>query len=95
MDIYWSDRSLEDYHENIRYLTFEWSEKVALDFIEKVEETLSLLKQYPKMFPMSDYKKVRKAVITKQITLYYLIQKEHLYLVRFWNNHQNNELLDI
>ncbi len=28
-------------------------------------------------------------VIIKQITIYYTIENENIYLLRFWNNHQD------
>jgi len=92
--INWSEVSYEDYHQNIDYLLSEWSEKSAKKFIDEVERTLELLVKNPKMYPLSNYEGLRKAVITKQITLYYKIQKDSIILVRFWNNYQNSDFMN-
>jgi hypothetical protein len=44
---------------------------------------------------MSEHRNVRRAVIRKQITLYYLIEGESVYLVRFWNTYQDPDSLKI
>ncbi len=94
MGIIWSEEAKVDYHENIQYLLNKWSEKVAIDFIEEVEAILDLIKLNPKLFPKVDYKSTRRAVVRKQITLYYIEKNEVVYLVRFWNNHKNPNRLD-
>jgi hypothetical protein len=38
MKIVWSDEAITDYHQNIDYLMKEWSEQVAVEFIEDVED---------------------------------------------------------
>lgn len=93
MNIVWSDEAAEDYHQNIDYLLAEWSEKSAAEFIEDVASILELLKTQPKLYPLTDSPSVRKAVIRKQITLFYKIEKQNIHLIRFWNNRQNPEKL--
>jgi len=94
MAIIWSDDALQDYDENIRYLIREWSEESASDFIDEVESVLNLLEINPELFPHSGFKTIRRAVIRKQITLYYLINNDmNIYLVRFWNTYQNPDSL--
>lgn len=95
MKVIWTDDALNDYHQNIEYLLAEWSEIVATDFIEDVNATLELIKLLPEMFPLSDYESVRKAVIRKQISLYYLTEGEKIYLLRFWNNYKNPDSLKL
>ena len=89
VQIIWSEEAKEDYHQNIDYLLSEWSEKSASEFIEEVDTVLELIKTYPKIYPASNYRSARKAVIRKQITLFYKIGDDGIYLLRFWNNHQD------
>lgn len=70
MKIVWSDEAVTDYHRNIDYLVKEWSEKVAIEFIEDVDAVIELIKNHPKLYPLTDYLEIRKAVIRKQITLF-------------------------
>lgn len=70
MEIIWSDDAKLDYDVNIEYLLREWTEESAVNFIDEVDAVLELLKINPKLYPKSDYKSIRKAVIRKQITLF-------------------------
>lgn len=89
MDIIWSKEAVADYHENIEYLLEEWSESVAINFIEEVESVIDIIEKQPEIFPMSDHQSVRRAVIRKQITLFYKIIDNRVYLLRFWNNYKD------
>jgi len=91
MEIIWSDDAKLDYDENIEYLLEKWTEESATNFIEEVIAVLELLKVNPKLYPESNYKSVRRAVIRKQITLFYQIKGSTIYLVRFWNSYKDPE----
>lgn len=95
MDIVWSEHAKIDYYENIEYLLKDWSEESAINFIEEVESTLELLKINPKPYPKSDYKLIRRAVIRKQITLFYQEKGSLIYLVRFWNTFKDPRSLNL
>ncbi len=93
--IIWSDEAIHDYHQNINYLISQWSEDSASTFMDEVETTLELIQFTPEIVPSSDYKSIRRAVIRKQITLYYMIKEESIYLVRFWNTYQNPDSINL
>lgn len=95
MQILWSEDAVNDYHENIEYLLKEWSEKVASQFIDEVDVVLEIIKLNPKIYPKTDYKSICRAVIRKQITLFYQRKKDVVYLVRFWNNYKDPGSLDL
>ena len=95
MKIIWSDNAIADYHQNIGYLLNQWSAEIAEGFINDVEEVLGLILVYPQLYPTSEIKDIRKAVIRKQITLFYKIEGDDIFLVRFWNNHQDPKNLTL
>lgn len=95
MKIIWSDEAITDYHQNIDYLLKEWSGQVALEFIEDVEAVIELIRSHPELYPSTDYQEVRKAVIRKQITLFFKAQHKEIHLIRFWNNYQNPDKLKL
>ncbi|KYG74477.1 plasmid stabilization system protein ParE [Roseivirga ehrenbergii] len=95
MEVIWSDDAFEDYLENIRFLIRRWSEKSAINFIDEVDTIIDLLKLNPEAFPLSNYKSIRRAVVRKQITLFYKVEDETIILVRFWNTYKNPESLKI
>lgn len=95
MTIIWSDEAKSDYENNIQYLLKEWTEESAVNFIEEVNAVLELLKINPKLYPQSNYKSIRRAVIRKQITLFYQEKESSIYLIRFWNTFQNPNSIDL
>lgn len=95
MRIVWSDEAVFDYHQNIDFLLYRWSVQVAQDFIDDTEAILQVIQKNPHLFPISGYGEVRKAVIRKQITLYYILQPDGIYLIRFWNNFQDPDKLTL
>jgi plasmid stabilization system protein ParE len=95
MQIAWSGEARFDYQQNIDYLLREWTEQVASDFIEDVETVIGLIKIYPEMYPLTDFLGARKAVVNKQITLFYRIKGDTIYLLRFWNNYQDPKKLKL
>ncbi|WP_026712347.1 type II toxin-antitoxin system RelE/ParE family toxin [Flavobacterium daejeonense] len=89
MKIEWTLLSKNDYWKNIEYLEIHWTEKEVLNFIKEVDYSLNLLAKGNIIFTPSDYTNVYKMVIIKQITIYYTIKDKTVYLLRFWNNHQD------
>jgi hypothetical protein len=89
MKIEWTLVSKDDYWNNIEYLESRWSETEVLNFINEVDHSPNLLLKNNIIFKESDYKNVYKLVIIKQITMYYSIENETIYLLRFWNNYQD------
>lgn len=48
---------------------------------------ISLIEQNPKLFPISQYNpKLRKAVLSKQTTIFYEVTGQIIYLVYIFNN---------
>jgi len=92
----WSNIAKEDYWNNIDYLLEEWNEKEASRFIGLVKQNLDIIKRNPRAFVETSYKNTRAAVITPQITLFYkIVDETKIELVRFWNNYQNPENLEL
>ncbi|MBB4803761.1 plasmid stabilization system protein ParE [Flavobacterium nitrogenifigens] len=91
MTVIWSPQARQDFWNNIDYLEAEWSEKIAQNFIEKVNTTITLLKNDNVLFLKTNYKNVYKIVITKHISLYYRIENTNLELLRFWNTFQDTK----
>ncbi|PPL01311.1 type II toxin-antitoxin system RelE/ParE family toxin [Parapedobacter indicus] len=89
MRLIWTEDAMNDYHHNIDFLLERWTTRIAQEFIEQVEDILELIAIFPEMYPLSNYKSVRKVVIRKQISLFYKIDGENILLLRFWNNYQN------
>jgi len=93
LTISWSPEAKADYEANIDYLLEEWSLAETEEFINNANKVIHIISLMPELFPASDYKNIRKAVICKQISLLYSYNKNGGILLRFWNNSQNPEKL--
>lgn len=94
MEVFWSEDARWDYDQNIAFLIREWSVEAAEGFKHRVNQVLNFIKQTPQLYPISEFRGLRRAVITRQITLYYRVENESIVLVRFWNTYQNPDNIE-
>jgi len=72
------------------YLENNWSVKVKINFIQKLDKNISLIKTQPESFPVSlKAKGLHKCVITKQTTLFYRFDDEKIKIVTIFDSRQN------
>lgn len=82
------------YQHNIDFLEKRWSKREVTNFINKVSDVITILKQKPETFQKWENEAdVRKIQIVKQITLYYQINKDKVELLLFFNNYQDPKTL--
>jgi hypothetical protein len=94
--VHWNKIARLDYYDNIDYLLRKWSEKEAQEFIDAVEETEFILKQENVEFQNTDMPEIKRCVICKQITLFYrILDTKNVELLRFWNNYQHANKLNL
>jgi plasmid stabilization system protein ParE len=87
--IIWTEEAEDDYSSNIDYLMEKWSVSDAREFINNTETVIRIIKNMPEAFPVTDYKKARRALVCRQINLFYRVYKSEIVLLRFWDNRQN------
>ena len=86
----WTYEAINNLDEILDYLITNWTQKEVVQFKYKLSKQIDLILQFPKMFPVSDYNpKLRKAVLSKQTTLFYQIKGEAIYLVYIFVNTRN------
>lgn len=91
LSIIWSDSAIADVSDNIDYLEIVYSDNEVNLFLKKLEDVVNILRLGNIVFVSSGYQDVYKVPIIAQITLFYKIQDNTIYLLRFWNNRQNPE----
>jgi plasmid stabilization system protein ParE len=77
--------------ENVfEYLELKWNEKVKKKFSNKINVIVNLIAENPELFPISNVnKKIRKAVISKQSSLYYHFNSKHIIVLSVFDTRQN------
>ncbi len=90
VEVFWSDQAKKTYAANVEYLKDAWTEKELKKFILRSEYVILNIEDNPRLYSFSGKsKKIRKAVVNKQITLYYQYYpvKKMVVLLSFWNNY--------
>ena len=94
--IRWNYLAKEDFYNTIDFLSENWSEKEAQDFIDEVNGIISILQKGNVDFQKTDIPGVRRCVLRKQITLFYkIIDNNNIELLRFWNTYQDDQNLKL
>ena len=86
--VHWSNQAIKTVNGVINYLREEWTEKEVDDFLNKVDDVVSMIEINPELFRASAKKKhVHLAVIKRRTLLVYQVrsQKKQVILLMFWN----------
>ena len=84
-----SNRSLKEIRIIVDYLNSKWSEKTSKKFLNKLKENIDLIQIDPELFPISEFEELRKCVVSKQTTIFFIIEKNKIYIVSVFDTRQN------
>lgn len=89
-EIRWSKRATQELQNIITYLESNWSEREIRNFILLLEHHLNLLSRHPLLFKVSErYQGSRECLVSRYLTLFYIIENETVYIVALWDNRKN------
>ena len=95
-NIIWTREAVNNLDDITEYLLDFWSEREFKIFIEKLEKLLALISDTPTIFPASKKRKnLRRAVLSKQTTIYYSVESDAITIISLFNNRRNPDSLDI
>jgi plasmid stabilization system protein ParE len=96
MNLVWTKKASASFQQVIGYLEQEFSQKEVDTFITDVYSIIAGIQSFPKMYPQSkQLKKVHKATVSKQCSLFYTQSKDTITLLLFWDNRRNPSSLDL
>ena len=79
MEIIITKTAKKNANKIIDYLRLNYGNIVAKDFIYKIEKTLEIIEQHPTIWMV--YKKnIKSLVIIKQITVYYRVEENKIFI---------------
>jgi len=88
--LFWSDEAIDNLESILDYLNSRWTEREVDKFKKQLSKQLDLITGKPKLFPKSDFNpRLRKAVLSKQTTIFYEISEYRINLVYLFNNRQD------
>lgn len=94
--IIWTQNANNDLHQLSKYLKEEWSKEIAQNFNKKLFMRIELISKFPHLGkPSIKSPSIRKIVITKHNSLYYLVDKENIVLLNIFDTRQNPNKITI
>jgi plasmid stabilization system protein ParE len=86
----WSPNAKEEYAQLLKYIEQWYGTNAALHFLEQVDKIIGSIEIFPYAFPTSHkVPNFRKAVITKQASIFYKINNKTIEILHFWDNRQD------
>lgn len=90
--IEWSERAANDFDLIIRFLKENWGEREIRRFVHLIDKNISHIQSHPETYPpTSYYPGLRRCVISKIHTIYYLLRNDVIYIVVIWDNRSNEK----
>ena len=88
--IEWTDNALSELKVTFDYIKNNWTERELRKLSNEIERTVNLISNNPNLFPTTESRNVRKAVIKKLNTLYYREKgNKRIEILSFFSNRQN------
>jgi len=85
--IFWTNEAIDNLESILDYLNVRWTQYEIDNFKNNLAKQISLIEQNPKLFPISLYNpRLRKAVLSKQTTIFYEVNQQIIYLAYIFNN---------
>ena len=95
LEIRWTTRADIKLNHIIKYLETEWGESVVKAFMRKLYDFLEILSEFPEIGSMQyPQKDIRGFSLTKQISLFYKIEKDQIILLDLFDNRSDPKKKD-
>lgn len=89
-EVIWSPAAEKDLESILEYLQLNWNDRIIVRFINKVDDTINLILEDPKIFPIINAElQIRKNVVSKQNTIYYRENAGKIEIVRLFDSRQD------
>jgi F0F1-type ATP synthase delta subunit len=82
----YSNQASENAKEIVNYVRKNFSDKEITNFYKVLTDFEKIIILYPTIYSESKRKKVRKAVLSKVLSVYYLVKKKNISIVAILDN---------
>ena len=87
--VIWAPTARRSLRRTSDFISELWNEQVKTEFLNQLNFRVDQIRRNPELAPTFQDSKVRKLVIRKSVSLYYLNDPEHIRLLLIWDNRQN------
>jgi plasmid stabilization system protein ParE len=89
LEIRWTEEAEYTFDTILIFIEERWGKSSVEKFKSTLKTSLLNISHHPLMFPESGIENVRKAVITKQTSVFYEVNPDRIVLLFFWDNRQD------
>jgi plasmid stabilization system protein ParE len=94
MQIIWTEFAEKNVAENLDYFEREWGKSSAIDFLDRIDASLLAIQKNPETYLIIGFgDRIHKFIVNSHVSLYYQISEDAIFLLTFWNNSWNPEML--
>ena len=93
--VVWSEEAVKNLSKILLFLEENWTEKEIRKFVTKLEKLISIIENQPETFPKAAKSDIHKAVLTRQVTLYYNAGKDIIHIITLFDSRQNPKKLKL
>jgi plasmid stabilization system protein ParE len=94
IEVIWSLESAKRTEEIVKYISENWADKEVLNFLTDLKSFEEIVSYFPEIYPESQIKKgYRRAVINKQTSVIYSIEKNLILVHTLFDNRQDPKKL--
>ncbi|MGZ3766222.1 MAG: type II toxin-antitoxin system RelE/ParE family toxin [Mucilaginibacter sp.] len=87
LTVYWTNRSISDSLNIKEYLNKEFSQREIDNFYKLLEAFEKIVLSFPNLYPQSiKNKKVYRAVLSKQLSVYYKLSRDQIIIIAVLDN---------
>ncbi|OAQ39697.1 hypothetical protein A5893_08930 [Pedobacter psychrophilus] len=88
--VVWSSRANLEYTNLIDYLLNNWGLILTKEVISKINDSIDRITTSSEQFPIvSQTKPIRKCVISKQTSIFFISSLEKIFIISLFDNRQN------
>lgn len=92
-EVRWTKTSRITLKETSDFIIKKWNLDINERFLDQLEYRITQIQQNPELGPLFDNSKIRRLVIHKTVSLFYIDTPQYLKLLVIWDNRQDPKSL--
>ena len=92
-EVEYSDQALKNATAIVAYLREKFSRKEVLNFFQTLEDFEKIISIYPTLYAESPKLKLRRAVLSKVLSVYYKISKNKITVIAILDNRRDEKTI--
>ena len=88
-EVQWTETARKTLQETSDFIFELWNSKINEEFLEQLDYRITQLQNNPELGPTFENTQIRKLVIHKSVSLFYINTPQYIRLLVIWDNRQD------